>query len=134
MRRKKVPNSGPLAPPTVETRVIPTLLNKRAGGSSGRVSSSAATAAFIPRSMFDAVVGVADRGVELGQVVPVLGDECGEARVPTRRGPPWSRGQPLRQIPHLSAGVRTGASQSESSSSSTLSRVTDVPAISSEVM
>ena len=29
------------------------------------------------------VVGVADRGVELGQVVPVLGDEAGEARGPT---------------------------------------------------
>ncbi len=38
------------------------------------------------------------------------------------------------QIPHLSAEVLTGASQSESSSSSTLSRVTENPAISRLVM
>ena len=49
---KKVPNRGPLAPPTVETNVIPTLV-RSAPAVGGRLSSSAATAAFMPRSMFD---------------------------------------------------------------------------------
>ncbi len=52
IRRKRVPNSGPLAPPTVDTRVMPTLENS-APGVAGGLASSAATAAFMPRSMFD---------------------------------------------------------------------------------
>ena len=52
MRRKSVPNSGPLAPPTVETSVIPTL-DSSAPALAGRVSSSAATAAVMPRSMLE---------------------------------------------------------------------------------
>ena len=80
------------------------------------------------------VVGVADRRVELGQVVAVLRDQVRRTCAPTPRGPPWSRSRPCAQMPHLSADVFTGASQSESSSSSTLSSVTDAPAMSSEVM
>ena len=132
MRRKSVPNSGPLAPPTVETSVIPTL-DSSAPALAGRVSSSAATAAVMPLSMLDAVVGVTDRGVQLGQVVPVLGHERGEGPHPLvedRRGHAFAQGQ----MPHLNAAVLTGASQSESSSSSTLSSVTDAPAMSREVM
>ena len=47
-----MPNNGPLAPPTVETNVIPTL-DRSAPAFGGGLSSSAATAAFMPRSMFE---------------------------------------------------------------------------------
>jgi len=80
-----------------------------------------------------AVVGIADRRVELGQVLAVVRDQLSEVAHPpleNRRGDALAR----RHIPHLSAGVLTGASQSDSSSSSTRSRVTDTPAMSSEVM
>src|SRR3954464_4405282 len=50
-RRKNVPYNGPLAPPTVLTRVIPTFLNS-ASAVSSPPPSIAATTAFMPRSMF----------------------------------------------------------------------------------
>jgi hypothetical protein len=49
---KKVPNRGPLAPPTVETNVIPTLV-RSAPAVGGRLRSSAATEAYMHRSMVD---------------------------------------------------------------------------------
>ena len=80
-----------------------------------------------------AVVGIADRRVELGQELTVLSDEVRKPAHPLledRRGHVLAH----RQMPHLNAEVLTGASQRESSSSSTLSKVIDTPAMSSEVM
>ncbi len=45
-----MPYRGPLAPPTVLTRVIPTFLNS-ASAASNCVASMAATTAFMPLSM-----------------------------------------------------------------------------------
>ena len=132
IRRKNVPNSGPLAPPTVETNVIPTLVNS-APAVAGGVSSNAATAAFMPRSMFDpwsASPIAASSSVRWSRFSATRGANLRTHSSRTAVVTLSSMGQ----IPHLSAGVLTGASQSESSSSSTLSRVTDAPAMSSEVM
>ena len=50
-RRKNVPYSGPLAPPTLVTSVMPTDLNSSAMFAAFSASSFAPTAA-IPRAMF----------------------------------------------------------------------------------
>ena len=127
-----MPNSGPLAPPTVETSVIPTL-EKSAPAVAGGLSSSAATAAFMPRSMFDpwsASPIAASSSVRWSRFSATrwanLRTHSSRTAVVTFSS--------MSQMPHLSAEVFTGASQSESSSSSTLSRVIDAPAMSSEVM
>ena len=133
IRRKSVPNSGPLAPPTVETSVIPTLEKQRAR------RWPAGSRRARPRR-------------------PSCPGPCstrGRRRRSPRRARSGGPGSPRRaaakerthcsrtavvtlslngQMPHLNAAVLTGASQSESSSSSTLSRVTDAPAMSREVM
>ena len=110
----------------------PDLGEERAGGRR-RAASSAATAAFMPRSMFDpwSASPIAASSSVRWSLFSV--DQLREAAHPVledRRGHVLSQ----CQMPHLSAAVFTGASQSESSSSSTLSRVTDAPAMSSEVM
>ena len=75
-----------------------------------------------------AVVAVADRRVELGQLGPALGDAVREGVQPVADGGAGDA-HPMR-----SAGVSHGASHSRVSSSSSLSSVIEQPAISSEVM
>ena len=66
IRRKNVPKSGPLAPPTVLTSVMPDLLEQRAGVG-GLAPRRARPRRPSCRGPCWPVVGVADRRVELGQ-------------------------------------------------------------------
>jgi hypothetical protein len=87
-----------------------------------------------PSVHVDAVIGVTDGGVEIGQLGAVRGDQLGEATDP---GFQSSHGRGIRRhahAPHRRAGVRTGASHKRTSSSSSLSSVIEQPAISSDVM
>ncbi len=132
IRMNRVPNNGPLAPPTVETRVIPTLVRSAPAVGWGS-ASIALTAAFMPRSMFDpwsASPIAASSSVRWSRFSATsranLRTHCSRTAVDTLSD--------IAQMPHLNAGVLTGASQRERSSSSTLSSVIDEPAMSSEVM
>ena len=98
IRRKSVPNSGPLAPPTVETSVIPTLENSAPGVGRRALVERGHGGLHAPVHVRP-VVGVADRRVELGQVVAVLRDQVGEAAHPLARGPPWSRSRLIVRCP-----------------------------------
>ncbi len=89
MRRKNVPYSGPLAPPTVDTSVMPTLVNS-AAAVVGLGLVERGDGRLHPAIHVGAVVGVADRGVEIGQLVPVLGDEPGELADPLLAGRAWT--------------------------------------------
>src|SRR5207249_1562795 len=75
------------------------------------------------------VIGIADGGVQFGELVGVFVDQGGEFPDPADRIDDCHIHTPQRR-----AGVRTGASQRPSSSSSTLVSVTEHPAISNEVM
>ena len=82
-----------------------------------------------------AVVGVADRRVELGEVVALLGDRRRAAAQPAVERLGGHGGlRHAAQAPQRSAAVLTGASQRPSSSSSSSSSVTEAPAISRLVM
>ena len=90
-----------------------------------------------PAIHVDAVVGVPDRGVELREVLLVLGHGRAELLDPADDlgvGNSHAAQPPPHYVPHLRPGVRTGASHKRVSSSSSLSSVIDVPAISSDVM
>ncbi len=77
------------------------------------------------------MISVADLGVQFGEFILVFGEDF---RTATQPGFDDRRRDRTHQIPFLSAGVRTGASQRWCSSSSILSKVIDVPAISRLVM
>src|SRR5205085_9563318 len=79
-----------------------------------------------------AVVRVADRRVELREVVALLADGRGGGFEPAANGL-GVHARPILhdpQVPQRSAAVCTGASQSSVSSSSSVRRVIDAPAIS----
>ena len=136
-----MPYSGPAAPPTVDTSVIPAVLSSGpSGASSGRPRSAVADGGQLrghrlhPAVHVDAVVGVADGGVEVRQLVAAGRDLRGERAQPggdARRVDDAGRGA---HAPHRRPGVSTGASHSRSSSSSSRSSVIEQPAMSSAVM
>src|ERR1700674_3095544 len=66
MRRKNVPYSAPLDPPTLLTRVMPTCLSNAAGASAALVSMTSTTAEK-PRYRFRAVVGISTHRIEFIQ-------------------------------------------------------------------
>src|SRR6476619_4006702 len=78
-----------------------------------------------------AVIGISDFGIQVGELILVLDEEVGAMSQPSLND---RRGDRTHQIPFLSAGVRTGESQSRVKSSSSFSKVIDVPAISRLVM
>ena len=80
-RRKNVPYSGPLAPPTLVTSVMPTDLKRSAMFAACLAVELRGHGAHAARHV-RAVVGVADHRVELGELGLVLGDECPEAAEP----------------------------------------------------
>jgi hypothetical protein len=86
-----------------------------------------------PPGEVEAVVGIADRPVEVREVVLLIGDGIPPSAEPVdqlcRRDPCTHR-----HIPHRSPAVSTGASQSRSMSSSALSSVRVQPAMSRLVM
>ena len=131
-RRKNVPYSGPLAPPTVLTRVIPTFFSS-ASGASNSPSSIAATTAFIPRSM---LAPWSASPIAESSSVRYAALSCTDSREGAKPVLEVVDGRSVRHAhaPQRRPGVLTGASQSRTSSSSTLSSVTEQPAISSEVM
>ena len=105
-----MPYSGPLAPPTLLTSVMPTSLNSSSAVAGGRVVELVEHRLH-PAVHVDAVVGVADGRVELGELAPVLRDRARRTDGPTPRG--WATVTAfvaIAQTPHRSAGVRTGAS------------------------
>ena len=128
MRRKNVPYSGPLAPPTVLTSVIPADLSSAAGAASG-AASSLPTTAFIPRRMFEP--WSASPISESSLVSSSAWSVTSSANVRSQR-PELGRAHRLRhsQTPHRNATVLIGASQRRSSSSSSLSSETEAPAMS----
>ena len=137
--------------------VIPTVLRIRAD-----VQLSATVGSLLdyrPETTVhvDAVVGIADGGVQLGQVVLVVSDHLAEVAQPGQDCVSCDHWLPLTgsvqftcsdsasvtdldctvtcpYTPQRRPGVFTGASHSLSSSSSAFSRVIEQPAISSEVM
>ena len=113
------------------TSVMPTFLHSAAmsGGGTRRPARHHRGHAAIH---VDAVVGVADRRVEIGEELGVVTDHAGELPNPgveQRRGRRVAIQHPLR-----SAGVLTGWSHSRSNSSSARSSVTEQPAMSRLVM
>jgi hypothetical protein len=106
--------------------------------------------ALHPPVHVDAMVRIADRGVEGGQVFLVLRDGLREGADPSHHvvvsdahaSPPAGGGGdvvaaspgPDLHAPQRSPGVRTGASHSAVSSSSSLRSVIEQPCISSDVM
>src|SRR6185437_9313685 len=80
-----------------------------------------------------AVVAVADRGVQIGRWSRFSATSRANARIHACRLA-LDTVSVMYQMPHLNAGVLTGASHSDSRFSSTLSSVTEVPAISREVI
>ena len=135
MRRKKVPYSGPLAPPTVDTSVIPTLLSSAPRRCPAGSRPARPRRPSCPRSMF-APWSASPIAESSSVSSPGARRRARRTGAPIDRGPPWSRCRRAIALrcPSAGAGVLTGASHSASISSSTLSSVTDVPAISSEVM
>ena len=130
--RNIVPNSGPLAPPTVDTTVMPTLLNS-ADAVTGLVSSRAATAACIPRSMFapwSPSPMAASRAVSLSLFSAT---SSAKARI-HRSMPAVDATSFMDQLAPPQCGGLHRSVPKPTVSSSTLSRVTEVPAMSSEVM
>ena len=80
-----------------------------------------------------AVVGVADRGVELCQLLLVLAaTSSANSRIQAATSSRLTVA--FAHAPHRRPGVLTGASQSRFSSSSSLTSVIEQPAISSDVM
>ena len=128
IRRNSVPYSGPLAPPTDLTSVMPACLNSAAGSSAGGVAEGVDHRAH-PAMHVGAVVGVADGGVEGGQLVLVLGHGRGERPQPALQGVE-RRGIDRHHMPQRRPEVATGASQSRSSSSSSCVMLTEHPAMS----
>ena len=121
----------------------PDLLEQRRRRWTGGFTSSAATTAVIPRSMFTpwSASPIAESSWVSSSFS--LGDDPGELADPGRQRRDVDRlliatatvhRRAHAQIPQRSAGVLTGASQSRSRSSSTLSSVTEQPAISRLVM
>jgi hypothetical protein len=86
-----------------------------------------------PTVHVDPVVAVTDGRVEVGEVGSVLVDQRGERADPLLQ--PGDRHGAVGHgwVPQVIAGVRTGASHNLISSSSTLRRVIEQPAISNEV-
>ena len=64
-----MPHSGPLAPPTVETSVLPARISSLPGRRARPAPAERLAHRVEPARHVDAVVAVADRGVELRQVV-----------------------------------------------------------------
>ena len=77
------------------------------------------------------MIGVSDLGVQVRELILVLNEDFGATSQPSLN---VGGGDRRHQIPFLSAGVRTGTSQSDVNSSSSFSRVIEVPAISRLVM
>ena len=131
-----MPYSGPEAPPTLRIRVVATDVSTSAGCCGCAVVERCERGVKPARHVL-AVVGVADGGVELGEVVPVLGDDGAE---PAHDGDEVLRGEIedlLMRCSHAPAqrGVCTGASHSRIISSSSRSRRDRAcPAISRQVM
>ena len=135
-RRNAVPQSGPLAPPTVDTSVLPAN-DQELPGRERRVLRGQRLADRVEAAVHvHAVVAVADRGVQLGQVVAPVLDGLRDRGHPgvNRRGAHRGSCDHRLYAPQWSAGVWTGASHRAVSSSSSSSSVSDAPAISSEVM
>ncbi len=81
------------------------------------------------------MIGIADRGVQLGQLSLVLDHQLVKAAQPAGQLVEGDHGMLTRSyIPHRRPAVFTGASHNLINSSSARSRVTEQPAISSEVM
>ena len=103
--RSTVPNSGPAAPPTRRSGWPRPGQAARPAGS--RRSRRGRHGGREPAVHVHAVVGVADRGVELGQEVPVGCDLVGASANPapdrgrrrTRRTPSHARRRPVRSPP-----------------------------------
>ena len=120
-RRKNVPYSGPLAPPTVLTSVIPACLSSAAGARPAAASS--ARDRRHPAAHVRAVVGVADGRVEPRELVGVSVTASANER---SQRPRLGRAHRLRHSdPPPEGRVSTGASHSRSSSSSSLSSETE---------
>ena len=134
-RRKKLPYSMPLAPPTVDISVIPANLKKCAN----LVLACVFPVDLVcnggkPTRNVQPVVGIADRGVELCEII------LGSLQVGCGVGEPAAHGLGVYHrecchgyIPQRRAGVWTGASQKRRISSSTRVSVIEQPAISSDV-
>ena len=124
-----MPKSGPLVPP-VCMNALATTPNDGAGPSAEPDARSCAT-----RSIGDievrAEVAVAALPIEIVEQLAMLGEDTGEALDPgTHRGAVEALAHARYQV---SAGVRTGASQSSTSSSSRLTSVSEQPDMSSDV-
>ena len=130
------PTAGRWRRPTVDTSVLPATIRSRPGGRSIALPGQRLADGVEAAAHVGPVITVTDRGVELRQVVAlrldlllgldsqlVMVSACTIDSVIT-----------AAHAPQRSAGVWTGASQSEISSSSSSSTVSDAPAISSEVM
>ena len=135
--RRTEPHSGPLAPPTVETSVLPASTQQRPGGSASSWPASALPTAVKPRFMLmpwspspiaaSSCVRWSACARHVGGGLAHPGDDGG--------GVHDGQGRHDRlHAPQRSAGVWTGASHSAVSSSSSSSSVSDAPAISSDVM
>ena len=101
------PHSGPLAPPTVDTSVLPAE-DQHACRAAAPPSwpASAASTAREPAVHVDPVVAVADRRVELGQVIGLRRDVGGGLAHPalTTRGLHGGRRRTIAHAPQRSAG------------------------------
>ena len=94
------PRAGPLAPPTVETSVEPAAIEELAGRRAAVEVVELVLDGGEPTRHVRAVVGVADRRVELGEVVTLLGDRrraVRSQRSVTSRSSPRSRASSLRR-------------------------------------
>ena len=134
-RRSAVPQSGPLAPPTVETSVLPGQDEQPPGRDAPSCPASALPTASKPRSMF---TPWSPSPIAASSWVRWSRRSLTDSATPTsRRGSCSCAPRLLRSpahAPQRSAGVWTGASHRAVSSSSSSSSVSEAPAISSEVM
>ena len=127
-----MPYSGPLAPPTEVTRVMPTFL-RSVTGVPRRSASTAAITASMPRIRLApwSASPIAESSSVRYVAVLVHGvAERGQPRDQTVDGDGFDHAQ----TPHRRPAVSTGASHRRMISSSALSTVTEAPAMSREVM
>ncbi len=130
-RMKKVPNSGPLAPPTLDSSVIPVFFRIKPISLSA-TDGSFSTTLLKPRFMFRpwsaspiSVSSWVRKSRSRLNTSPQRISQSTTCCLVNAIIPP--------QQPQRSAGVFTGASHKDNSSSSTFNNVMDTPCISSEV-
>ena len=135
-RRSAEPHSGPLAPPTVETSVLPARIRRLPGARLVGVGQRGESPARIPRVM---LIPWSPSPIAESSCVRWSASASMAAADPVIQSSTDSTwltaiGAPTAYAPQRSAAVWTGASHSCASSSSSSSSVSDAPAISSDVM